>query len=188
MLNIKSLIQEAHKTAIEKGWWDEPQPFENQITNMHAELSEAWEDYRNNRGLNEIYYECKRDRVCSIDMLGCEKCQHAKPCGIPVELADVCIRIFDTLGSLNLTDDDCAYRLEKGNLNSLAGLICLCHLNLSKALRWYDNGSGTGDHLISVIMEIQAFCRNNEIDLGKAIEIKMVYNKTRPYRHGGKRA
>ena len=45
---------------------------------MHTELSEAFEEYRHGRGLNETYYE-----------------NGTKPCGIPSELADVVIRIFD---------------------------------------------------------------------------------------------
>ena len=124
--SIPELIKEAHENAIEHGWWEEERSFGEQIALMHSELSEALEDYRNERGMTEVYYECKRDCSCSIAMPGCEKCKYAKPCGIPVELADTIIRIFDTCGKYG-------------------------------------------------------------IDLERAIQIKMAYNKTRPYRHGGKK-
>lgn len=81
---INALIQEAHENAINKGWYEEPRTFGEVIALMHSELSEALEDYRSGKGFKEIYYE------------------GAKPCGIPVELADVVIRIFDTCGHLGI--------------------------------------------------------------------------------------
>lgn len=129
MLDIKTLIKEAHKTAISKGWHEQDRDFGSLIALMHSELSEALEDYRNGHGITEIYYECKN--TCGINHDcnfpdDCKTCKHGKPCGIPIELGDCIIRIFDTCGKYG-------------------------------------------------------------IDLEKAIELKMAYNKNRPYRHGGKR-
>lgn len=55
------------------------------ISLMHCELSEAYEEYRSKKGFNETYYE-----------------ENGKPCGIPSELADVVIRIFDFCGGMNI--------------------------------------------------------------------------------------
>jgi NTP pyrophosphatase (non-canonical NTP hydrolase) len=96
---MSALIQEAHQTAIEHGWWDNPKHILELICLMHCELSEAAEAYRNSEG---------DDRIVE-------------------ELADVVIRIFDLCGSRG----------------------------------W---------------------------NLEKAVRTKMEYNKTRPYRHGGKLA
>ncbi|MBD2861626.1 hypothetical protein IDH45_06420 [Paenibacillus sp. IB182363] len=81
---MTTLVKAAHQNAIDKGWYEEPRSFGEVIALMHSELSEALEDHRNGRGLTEIYYEGE------------------KPCGIPTELADVVIRIFDTCGHLGI--------------------------------------------------------------------------------------
>jgi NTP pyrophosphatase (non-canonical NTP hydrolase) len=108
-LTITDLIQKAHAMAVEKGWWDGPErSIGDQVANFHAEISEAWEEVRAGRNLVSTYLE-----------------PDGKPCGVPIELADTLIRIFDT-------------------------------------------------------------CGRYKIDLEQAIRIKMAFNATRPYRHGGK--
>lgn len=82
--SINELVYEAHINAINKGWYEEPKTFGEKIALMHSELSEALEDHRNGRGMREIYYEGE------------------KPCGIPIELADTVIRIFDACGDLGI--------------------------------------------------------------------------------------
>ena len=78
--SIGVLVREAHQNAIDKGFYEEPITFGELIALVHSELSEALEDFRAGRAINEIYYEGE------------------KPCGIPIELADVLIRIFDACG------------------------------------------------------------------------------------------
>lgn len=46
---------------------------------------------------------------------------------------------------------------------------------------------GVGSELADVLIRIGDFCGEHEINLELELEKKMRYNKTRPYRHGGKR-
>jgi len=96
--------------AADKGWREEQRAISEFIANIHAELSEAWEEYRACNGIKNIQYEAD-----------------GKPTGFLVEMADIVIRVLEMCDDLNMP-------------------------------------------------------------IGYAVQLKNEYNKSRPYRHGGKRA
>lgn len=108
-IDVTAIQDEIHRTAVEKGWWQEghARNFGEALALMHSELSEALEAWRDHK---PGYY---RDGE--------------KPEGWAIELIDCVIRVFDWLAFYNF---DAAYLLDE----------------------------------------------------------KVEYNKTRPFRHGGKRA
>ena len=86
-MQINQLVKDSYNNAHEHGWHDKQRTVGDFIALMHSELSEALEEHRNGKLPNEIYYnEAKPD----------------KPEGIPVELADCIIRIFDFCGLHNI--------------------------------------------------------------------------------------
>lgn len=110
-MDLKSIMERVHKTAVEHGWWEnENRNFGELMMLSVTELAEAFEEYRNGRGLAEIYFG-----------------EGGKPEGVPVEIADVFIRLMDN-------------------------------------------------------------CEKYGIPLAQALILKMNYNDSRPYRHGGKLA
>lgn len=127
-MNITEMTKEIHENAVAKGWWETERSFGEIIALCHSELSEALEEYRNQKPpvyvvrdfstQIESYY---RD-ITEIDDFRANE----KPEGIATELADCIIRILD-------------------------------------------------------------YCGKENIDIERIIQVKHEYNKTRPYRHGGKK-
>jgi NTP pyrophosphatase (non-canonical NTP hydrolase) len=77
-------------------------------------------------------------------------------------------------------------------------IAALIHSEISEALEEYRNSSpnlyfhddkpeGLGIELADAIIRILDYCARTQIDIDKCLEIKHNYNKTRPYRHGGKK-
>jgi NTP pyrophosphatase (non-canonical NTP hydrolase) len=86
-MKINDAVQSAYNNAKEHGWHDEPRTVGDLICLMHSELSEALEEHRNGHKPEHIYYNENKP---------------SKPEGIPIELADCIIRIFDFCGKYNI--------------------------------------------------------------------------------------
>lgn len=80
---VQELVTSSYQNAKDHGWHDEPRTVGDLICLMHSELSEALEEHRNGKLPAEVYYNDNKPE---------------KPEGIPIELADCIIRIFDFCG------------------------------------------------------------------------------------------
>lgn len=104
MGQITELVQEAHKTAVAHGWWEKEPDFGTLIALCHSELSEALEEYRNGSSPEEIRETCTKSPMIP-----------RKPEGIPSELADTVIRIFDMCGYYGINLEESVLRKMKYN-------------------------------------------------------------------------
>jgi NTP pyrophosphatase (non-canonical NTP hydrolase) len=96
-LNLNELCEQAHSTAVSKGWYDNDDYEEGRnigeaLALIHSEVSEALEEVRKGKNLTEIYTE-----------------PGGKPAGFPVELADVIIRIADLCGYLGINLEEAVH-------------------------------------------------------------------------------
>lgn len=97
---MNELAQEIHEIAKAHGWWETDRNFGESLALIHSEVSEALEDWRRGRQLNLIYWTVENyyDR-------GEEKVVRNKPDGIPVEFADIIIRVLDLCAAYNIDID-----------------------------------------------------------------------------------
>lgn len=73
---LNDIAKKAYKNSSGKGWWDGARSAPELLCLVHSEVSEALEDYRNNK--IETYED-----------------DNGKPCGFNSELADIIIRVLD---------------------------------------------------------------------------------------------
>lgn len=108
---LKELAIMVHNNAKLHGWWDNPREFPELLALIHSEVSEALEEYRNHNPITKTYYSGKAklkefltewkelpENSVSNEIKLISKTPTgytSKPEGIPSELADVVIRVFD---------------------------------------------------------------------------------------------
>lgn len=192
-MNYNELAKEVHQNAVAHGWWETDRSYEEVIALIHSELSEALEEYRD--GKQMLYYKdsnCNKGGDCAPeDNMDCPcdetQCMYfvpGKPEGIIVELADVVIRILDYCGRRSIDiGDELDLRSAGNDTNTLPELVVRCHYLISMA---YTNVELCSRYFAKCISLIDFWCLENGTTLETAISIKHEYNKTRPYRHGGK--
>lgn len=210
-MKINEFAKEVHQNAVEHGWWDEPRTVGEIIALCHSELSEALEEFRAGRPMvwyscTEIqpYHPCDPKDSFDCQMYGKEECckyRGKKPEGIAVELADCIIRILDWMGKEGINPEDYLKKdivdnamlafdmpstICKGNLGDMVAEL---HLYLSLAYRNWLNGAGyylIVTRMALAIWRIQEWAQEVGVDMETILRTKHEYNKTRPYRHGGK--
>ena len=170
VVDFDSLTCVAHAMAVDKGWWEGERSAVECWVNFHAELSEAWEEYR--CGRMATWYADSANVLRSGGI--------PKPEGFWVEIADLMIRIADYAGGCR--DIWPIYTPRPGD--SISGRDCE---NVAMVISELHNliADGAFTILVETVLKVAEF---HKVDLWSIIREKLRYNATRPHRHGGKRA
>ena len=184
-MDLKALQKEAHAIAKDHGWWDEDRTFGDLIALVHSELSEALEAYREDGDTDAHWRWHDHDGK-----------EVRRPEGVPFELADVVIRVADMaewygkdlaaeVAMMGAPHPDMIAGLTFG------GFIAQCHMLVANLYHYSLVSTPSSSPMLMdvaalIIRHIEAMAAHYGIDLDAAIEAKMEYNRTRPYRHGGK--
>ena len=196
MLDLNEFAKDVHAVSVEHGWWEgeENNDIDTKIALIHAEWSEALEEYRAGRLM--VWRLCMESGgVC--DGEACENWENgtcatddmaSKPEGIAVELIDGCIRIMDLMAAKEMevySGDNIAE--EKRTLPQLVAMLHYATAMAGSDLGLYLRESEAENWLCSCLLIVRERLEAQGVDMDELLRIKHEYNKTRPYRHGGKR-
>lgn len=179
-MDIKKWAKEVHTLAGEKGWHDKPRSFGEIRILIVSEATEALEEYR--YGRMDIW-SAGGDGT-NFQSSGPPPFR-PKPEGFPIELADMAIRCLDYLGFFE--DWIPAHpQYETGEFAPTGMQSIPEELDMLVEDLYMVEGE------VQCIDECLFGCLNRLRWLGydaeKVVALKHEYNKTRPYRHGGKAA
>ena len=87
---LNELAKKIHQIAIEHGWWENERNFGESLALVHSEVSEVLEDWRHGRSMDTIQWEVGPHSG------------KPKPAGIPIEMADIIIRVLDLCAFYNI--------------------------------------------------------------------------------------
>lgn len=199
MKGLNALRDEVFQINKDNGWHDQRRSFGELIALVHSEVSEALEDYRNGKKVNEVWYEYKqgdktlvsKQSVIYVPKVNSDEelMRLGKPCGIPSELADIVIRILDICGLYEWDVDKhkgTVFDYEALEIKSFLEFLSETHVHLSQAYLYGLNNLYCLNRLCFVISFIESICQQHSINLESTILEKLEYNKTRGHRHGGK--
>lgn len=192
---LNALALRVHKTARDKGWWPEDVngkvvfadgDLEDKLVLIVSEACEAFEEYRvPTVELTKTYSivpvplaEDPSGKTVRVEYIA-----GTKPEGFPIEMADAYIRVLD----LMVATDNMPQPLILANTGRDPWKKPGKHI--FKLFGYVVKAPGDlAGQLTHILGCVELCCHDLGVDLKAAIELKALYNESRPTRHGGKRA
>lgn len=215
-MDLNEFANDVHALAVEKGFYD-PEPTDAElIAGIHAEISEAFEEWNAGRPMvyrlcyndepmsvfNQVRYcearekgQCTRSPVIVPGERGC--CGSDEFHGIAVELIDVVLRVLDAAATWGVTVH--RHKIERVSFHpntdykelkmlTVPELVCALHdQTVGIFAARANNPDLTAKCMSYMLSTALQWLEDNGIAPDPLLLEKHEYNKTRPYRHGGKR-
>jgi NTP pyrophosphatase (non-canonical NTP hydrolase) len=195
---FETMTAEVRAVNIEKGWRDDGKTFGDFVSLLSSEVAEALEAFRR-WGLADMTGKI-RDAYDKVGLEG----QPVKPEGVGSELADVLIRYLDTCDVIGMAPyEDPRIRAKDGGLtlDEVASVVPARAIQRGQVpgvlisfgdhMAWLDRCISQmwmdAENCEPVVMALVTIARKYEIDLMAEYERKMAFNRTREFRHGGKK-
>jgi hypothetical protein len=179
------------------GWYVKCATFPEAMALLHSEVSEALEAWRHWGLADATYHATAAQAAIAREHNFCDG--PPKPEGVGSEFADIFIRLLDDAWIFGKVDlEEVAGRGRFGIDDSFVVNMNTLHIMIAKASMahgsgdWADEEGTRGswtwrNQFGSILVFLGQLCGEYGIDLMAEYERKMAYNRTRAYRHGGKR-
>lgn len=191
------LVKLAHETAKEKGWWEKPRSARECVMLQISEIAEATECVRN--GEPTIHYgRTGLGKAGTLENYYLEPTEkNRKPEGEAIELIDCVIRLADFFGyaevdldhsvetELELAEDSPWSQSFKYLTPLEQHLDIVTSLSKANNSEW-KNIKNSISHLAAAFVKIEKLFEFRNWNFVEALQLKLDYNNTRAYRHGGK--
>ena len=188
MINVRDLPEMFHAIRavnIEKGWQPHALTAGEVLALLHSEVSEALDAYRVAEFEDITEEFATEGRILP------------KPEGVGSELADVLIRWIDNMDMFGLTPADIPEHGGRfGYSDRFGNVMNVLHDMISRFSVAYDSYLSCplpGEvevyqrYYIRIFYYLEQAAEHFKIDLMAEYQRKLEFNKTRAYRHGGKR-
>lgn len=189
---VKEWVERAYNNAVKHGWHEEKKPTAHWVMMISTEVTEAVQADRNGRYMDDLD-KSGLDCVIANDNHGglVEKFygEHIEGT-VESELADICIRLFDFMGLMKTkVREKYEYSEEEVEICDIRDFTINAFF-LSKNILSFiscNNPSILEIYFERIIISTFAWAESLGIDLVQHINLKMRYNETREYHHGGKK-
>lgn len=185
--NLQELATRIHDQNKAAGWWDSPRPRAQTAWLVVTELAEATEAERDGRYadmdlFNLEYEDVRRDGSDKEESFRHAFKTHIKDT-FEDEIADAVIRLLDFAASENL--HDFYYHSPRDETSSNEDVFSyVCDLILDR--RTLKKGYWLAGAILMAIQTLHGLCVKHGFDLWQHVELKLIYNATRPKMHGKK--
>lgn len=191
-MNLKEMSIESSNISHERGWYDSSRTFGDFMALLHSEVSEILEAYRDAGIVDQTKLFVNDDGQSRMVV-------NPKPEGVGAEMADVLIRLLDTCETQGIDLGEAVaahtgvYGINVGfgdAVNQLHNHITRLSLAGEDYMGWNDgiySQTPISHYYAAIYVYLRDWAKYLGVDLQAEYRRKTEFNKTRPYRHGGKR-